>query len=291
MSMNTVKDKTVMITGGANGLGFGMAEAFLAAGARVAIMDRDIQGLARARSDLAASGNDLYTYALDVSDYDAWQRAFASVQVALGPVDVLCNNAGVAGGTSSLDSMSIDDWHWGFGINVDGVFFGCKTFVRYARAAGRGGHIVNTASLAAICPTPNSGSYSSTKFAVLGMSGQLRKELAPLHIGVSVLCPGAIATLIADRSREHQPSLQRNPDGEAPNEAVKRYLSTYGARPRKIGEYVIKCIVRGDFYIITHPEWRPVIQMQIDPLLDAIREPADPERAEDVPAIMKVLDA
>ncbi|MGE0387587.1 MAG: SDR family oxidoreductase [Gammaproteobacteria bacterium] len=289
MAMQAVEGRTVMITGGANGLGFGMAEAFLAAGARVAIADRDAQGLARARADLASAGEALFTQVLDVADYDAWQSAFESVQSALGPIDILCNNAGVACGTTALDMVRIEDWRWGFSINVDGVFFGCKTFVQHARASRRGGHIVNTASLAAVFPAVNAGCYSPTKFAVLGISQQLLRELAPIGIGVSVLCPGAIATGITDRSRGHQPSLRADPAAEAAREEIGQYLSAFGARPRKLGEYVIKCILRGDFYIITHPEWRPLVQQQVDMLLGALREPADPERPEDVAALLQAV--
>src|SRR6185503_2106768 len=121
-------------------------------------------------------------------------------EAKLGPVSLLFNNAGVAGHAPAL-KITYELWDWSTGVNLMGVINGVQTFLSRMAERGQGGHIVNTASGAGLAAVGSGVLYHTAKFAVVGMSEALHGELAPLGIGVSVLCPGPVATDILARTR------------------------------------------------------------------------------------------
>src|SRR5215510_11342361 len=172
------------------------------------LADVETDALATAVASLRASGWQVNGIACDVTDPVSVQRAAKATCDAFGNVHVVCNNAGVAGG-SGIDDISLETWRWVLDVNVLGVLHGIRTFLPHLRAHGEGGHIVNTASMAGMISALGFSPYTATKFAVVGMSEGLSAQLKPDGIGVSVLCPHFVRTRIADSGRNRQPRYGR----------------------------------------------------------------------------------
>jgi len=205
MSMTEVKGRTAFITGGANGIGLGIARSLARAGVRLALVDRDTEGLARAKAELQAI-TQVETYTLDVRDRESYAVTADAAEKALGPVSLLFNNAGVIVAEAAA-KLNYELWDFSIGINLNGVINGVQTFLPRMIERGLGGHIVNTASGAGLVTGGSGVLYHTAKFAVVGMSEALRNELAPTGISVSVLCPGPVATHIVHRSMEGAPNV------------------------------------------------------------------------------------
>ena len=209
--MRDVEGKVAFITGGGSGVGLGLARAFVAAGMKVAIADVRADHLEEAT---AALGDDVLAIRLDVTDREAFARAADETERALGNVHVLCNNAGVNLFNDIADA-TYQDWDWVLGVNLGGVVNGIVTFVPRIKAHGDGGHVVNTASMAAFVAGPGAGIYTTAKFGVHGLSDALRWSLLPHGIGVSMVCPGLVKSKIyeSDLIRPAELSTRGDPRG------------------------------------------------------------------------------
>ncbi|HEY1962991.1 MAG TPA: SDR family oxidoreductase, partial [Rhizomicrobium sp.] len=186
--MHDFRDKTAFITGGAAGIGLALAREFLNAGARVIIADIRQTVLDKAVASLAA-GERLRAVHLDVTD----RQAFARAAETAGKVHILCSNAGVFLGGPTQDA-TYDDWDFCLGVNLGGTINAVRTFVPRMIAQGEGGHIVLTSSINGLFASGGVGPYTASKFAVTGIGECLRMNLAPYGIGVSILCPGPVAS-------------------------------------------------------------------------------------------------
>jgi NAD(P)-dependent dehydrogenase (short-subunit alcohol dehydrogenase family) len=271
--MTDVRKRTAFITGGANGIGLGIARAFGRAGAKLALADLDVAALARARAELREI-TAVETVALDVRDREAYARAADRVEGELGPVSLLFNNAGVAGAAPAVQ-LSYELWDWAIGINLHGVINGVQTFLPRMAARGAGGHIVNTASGAGLAATPSGVLYTTAKFAVVGMSEALQLELAPTGIGVSVLCPGPVATDILARTLETQPETgEPLTEEQRKNQAEGIELATQilkqGVSPDRVGEMVLEAVLADRLYIHTDRIMAQAIEARSKALLDAM---------------------
>ena len=273
--MTDVKGRTAFITGGANGIGLGIARAFGRAGAKLALADLDVAALAHAKAELAAL-TAVETVELDVRDRAAYARAADEVERALGPVSLLFNNAGVAGGAPA-HKLTYELWDWAMGINLYGVINGVQTFLPRMVARGAGGHIVNTASGAGLAATGNGVPYSTAKYGVVGLSETLHLQLAGAGIGVSVLCPGPVATDIVARSAKVQPA-ERDPPSEEQRELVAQQLALAtrilqaGVSPDTVGEMVLDGVLGNRLYIHTDRIMANAIEARAKALLDAMPE-------------------
>ncbi len=193
--MEMLAGKTALITGGASGIGLGMARAFVQAGLQVAIADINAAALEAATAALPGLGA---AVKLDVTLSAEWEHALDTVEAALGPVEILCNNAGVGQGRFAdgreitVAEMPEPLWRMVLEINVTGTFLGARTVLPRMLARRQWGHIVNTASTGGLMAPAGIAAYCASKFAVVGLSESLRAELAPAGIGVSVLCPGGV---------------------------------------------------------------------------------------------------
>jgi NAD(P)-dependent dehydrogenase (short-subunit alcohol dehydrogenase family) len=247
-----LKGRTAFITGGAQGIGLGIARSLARQGVKLALADIDADALARAKSELAAS-TQVETYVLDVRDRERFATVAAAVEDALGPVSLLFNNAGVASGTSAME-MSYEMWDWVFGINLGGVINGLQTFLPRMIARAGGGHIVNTSSGAGLFPTGSGYLYCGSKSAVVAITESLRPELiaAEAPIGISVLCPGPVATGIVRRSVDARPGKvkQSNPEALAHLRVAEEMLAA-GATIDEVGEMVLTAIRDNALYIFT----------------------------------------
>jgi len=281
--MKDISGKTAFITGGASGIGLGMAKAFAAAGMRVVIADIRKDHLDEAMDYFKGMEKRVHPMTLDVADREAVARAAAEAEKVFGPVHILCNNAGV-NIILPLDQAGFEDWDWLLSVNLGGVINGLVSFIPHFIAHGQGGHIVNTSSIAGIVAGPGSGIYSATKFAIRGLSESLRYDLAPHNIGVSVLCPGTVATNL-HQSEENRPERYEGTADDAMRErrsvtgTLFRQVLPTGMTPEEVGEKVLKGIRNNDFFILPHPEFKEEFQESFDEIIAALPdEPLDPRR-------------
>ncbi len=269
--MTNVSGRTAFITGGANGIGLGIARAFAKAGAKLALIDQDTEALARAKAELAAT-TEVETVVLDVRDRAAFVDIADRIEARLGPVSLVANNAGVAGGAPA-PKLTYELWDWGLGINLEGVVNGVQTFLSRMVERGAGGHIINTASGAGLVGSNTSGVlYVTAKFAVVGMSEALHSELKPLGIGVTVLCPGPVATDIIARTRRLQPSVVKSMSAEQRERAIARSavmtkLLADGVQPDAVGAMVLDAVQNDRLYLLTDRSMEPWINQRTAALL------------------------
>ena len=278
--MQELAGKNAFVTGGAGGIGFAMAQAFLREGMNVAIVDVDEQALAEAKAQLAGSNAKVVALQLDVTNRDRFAEVADEVERELGPVHVVCNNAGVYRG-GAMDTVTYEDWDWVMGVNVGGVVNGIQTFVARMKAHGEGGHIVNTASMAGLTTSPGLGVYNASKFAVVGMSEALRGDLEPAGIGVSVLCPGMVRTRILESERNRPDEFDVDADeavaaAKAHSDMMNMAMNA-GIDASEVADLVVAGIKANELYLLPHPEMKTAAEARMQAVLDAFGEP-DPER-------------
>ena len=273
--MTDVRGRTAFITGGANGIGLGIARSLARAGARLALADLDAAALERAKAELAVI-TPVETYRLDVRDREAYSHTAEAVAQALGPVSLLFNNAGVAGGLAA-EKITYELWDWHIGINLLGVINGIQTFLPKMVAAGHGGHIVNTASGAGLAAGSGSSVlYTTTKYGVVGMAEALHGELGAKGIGVSVLCPGPVGTDIMRRSSNAAPKPGSPLSAEQEQRRVERVeyitqqLHQQGNTIDKVGEMVLDAVLHNRLYIHTDRYMEVAIKARAKALIDAM---------------------
>ncbi|WP_460776426.1 SDR family oxidoreductase [Microbacterium sp. GXF7504] len=283
--MQDVRDEVVVITGGTSGIGLGIALAFARAGAKVAVLGRGAAHLEEARERFAGAGLPLLALQADVTDREALERVADRIEAELGPISVLVNNAGI-GLTGPVAAATPADWDWVVDVNIKGVGNGLLAFLPRIRAHGRGGHIVNTASMAGLMPVV-AGLYSMTKAGVIALSEALAIELAPEGIGVSAYCPGPthsnIATAVANRPSQYGESGYAPPDPAFAEAAARQpYMSAEEA-----GERVLEGVRRNDLFILTHPEFAAGVAERHATIEQAFPdEPIDETRKAAIPFLL-----
>jgi NAD(P)-dependent dehydrogenase (short-subunit alcohol dehydrogenase family) len=259
--------KIAVVTGGASGIGRGIAAALVAEGAQVVIADIQRDAMEAAAAELGADG--IQTDVSDPASVDALAR---TVLDRYGAVHVVCNNAGI-GPLAPVADLTLDDWRWMIGVNLWGVIHGVHTFLPVLKRNREGGHIVNTASMAGLVAGPRLGAYAAAKYGVVGLTEVLAAELAAdnSRVGVSVLCPGTVHTNIGVSSRNRPADL---PDAgfkdiDIELEDNPRYRWIY---PQDAGAVVVRAIKRGDLYALTHPDWYPMVAERHEAIAEAFRE-------------------
>jgi NAD(P)-dependent dehydrogenase (short-subunit alcohol dehydrogenase family) len=276
--MRDVEGKVAFITGGASGGGFGMAQVFLRNGMKVVIADIRQDSLDRAMSALGRTP-DVHAIRLDVSDRAAFARAADEAERVFGKVHLVCNNAGVIV-FLPIEECTYNEWDWIMGVNFFGVVNGCHTFIPRIRKHGEGGHIVNTASMAAYLPSGSAGIYTAAKFGVLGLSEALRLSLYRYNIGVSCFCPGMIKSGIYESEKARPAALASENVAKAQQVAEKiGEVYKWGMEPVEVGEKVLAAIRRNDMYIFSHPEFKDELREIFEETLAAMPEgDAPPQR-------------
>ena len=247
--------KRIFITGGASGLGRALAERHARAGWRVCIGDLDMERCAGALAAIRVHSPCSHALACDVTREDALQAAADWLQREWGGVDVVVNNAGVAQ-MGGIAETSLEDWRWAVDINLLGVVRGCKVFVPLLRArdaGGRGGQLVNIASMAGLVHMPQASAYNATKAAVVALSETLQLELEADGIRVSVVCPAFFRTGLAGNMRAANPALEG---------MTKRLVERARIGADEIADRIFDGMARGDPHILTHPEARHFWRMK-----------------------------
>src|SRR5499426_4366078 len=246
--METLKGKTAVVTGGGSGIGRALSLAFAGEGAHVVVADIDEVGMAETAAGIRKAGTKALTVKTDVTKLASVQALAERAWAEMGGVYVVCNTAGVAihGG---LESATHRDWEWVLGVNLWGVIHGVEAFVPRMIAQKEPGHIVNTGSMAGLIASQGLGVYNTSKYAVVGLSETLVKDLRPYGIGVSVLCPLGVATQISASERNRPAPLRNETAASAPVDLIGRTLD-----PDIVAAMTIAAIKDNRLYVITHEE-------------------------------------
>lgn len=274
--MKELRDKVAFITGGASGLGLGMAKAFGREGMRVMIADIEQAALTRAVQELKDSQVRAEGVLCDVSSRNSLRDAALKTIATYGKVHVVCNNAGVGAG-GPMGSYDERDWQWCVDVNLFGVVHGMEIFAPLIESHGEGGHFVNTASMAGWLGVPNMEPYCASKFAVVAMSEGWAMQLAPKNIGVSILCPGFVQTRIHE-SQRNKPARYGSAEnvqlglGESREQAAALVNSGIPVEP--VANRVVEAIRDNDLYVFTHVEYRPLVEMRMQQALQAFDKSA-----------------
>ena len=292
--MQDVQGRVAFVTGGASGIGLGIAGAFVEAGMKVVLADLREDHIAEAMADFARRGQarNVHAIQLDVTDRKAMAAAADASERVFGKVHVLVNNAGV-GIQGPFKGITYEDWDFGMAVNLGGVINGLQTFLPRFRAHGEGGHVISTASLAALVPMPAQFViYVAAKAAVVTISESIRDELLQENIGVTVLCPGPIRTNIGELAKNRPPQFGV---GDAFREAEEAGATKVPfpsmMEPAEVGRLVLNAVLHNELYVITHGEWRPMAEARhaaqlaatptkLDPALVAMLQARPPARGD-----------
>ncbi len=276
--MDALSGKTAVVTGGASGIGLALAERFAAAGMSLVIADIEEDALDRAAAALGDT-TEVLAVPTDVTDAGAVDRLRADAVDRFGVPYVVCNNAGVGGLGDPTWDGPIEGWEWVLGVNLWGVIHGIRAFVPGMLEANAG-HVVNTASLAALRAMPGMGPYSASKHAVLAISEALHNELAGQGsaVNVHVLCPGFVRTNIAGSRRNWLPKLGPEPveKTDETSQMLRRMvvdLVDQGLPPALLADALVDAMAAGRFFVTTHPELAEQLAEQRARIVDGAPPP------------------
>jgi NAD(P)-dependent dehydrogenase (short-subunit alcohol dehydrogenase family) len=258
--VRSLRGKTAVVTGAASGIGRALALRLAREGMRLVLADVDRRRL----KEVASALPDALAVATDVSRISDVEALADAAWSRFGAVHLLCNNAGVAG-YGTFWEVPIARWRRVIAVNLWGTIHGCLIFVPRMIAQGGAAHVVNTASMAGLVTPPQSGPYSATKHAVVALSEALVQDLAlkGAPVGVSVLCPGWVATRLLEANRDADPLV--------------RTLIAQGLSPETVAERTVRAVRTGEFYVLTHPEMGPAVRRRAEGIL-AGRAPVLPFR-------------
>ena len=256
--------KTALVTGAASGIGRETALAFARAGADLVVCDLNEGGLEETATAIRGLGRRVLARRVDVASRDDMAAFAAAVHAEMPAVDILMNNAGVGLGARFLET-SLEDWAWILSINLWGVVHGCHFFLPPMVKRGRGGHVVNVSSAAGYVASEQLSAYSTTKFAVFGLSEALRDELRPHGIGVTTICPGVINTPITRNARMR--GVAATPEARA---AVVSAYERRNYGPERVAAGVLRAVARNQAVAPISPEaWTMYVLKRIAPGLTA----------------------
>ncbi|MBI3994199.1 MAG: SDR family NAD(P)-dependent oxidoreductase [Candidatus Lambdaproteobacteria bacterium] len=247
--MKPSKGQVAVVTGAASGIGKALALAFAARGLNVVLADIEAAALRTAAAQVAAAGVEALPVVTDVTQRASVQALAQATYDRFGAAHVVCNNAGVLA-MGKVHETPVETWAWMLDVNLWGVIHGVQAFVPRMLQGGQPGHVVNTASMAGMVPPENQGAYSATKYAVVGLTETLARELRKTPINVSVLCPGVVDTGIFKAGRNRQSAYHTDAAEEEPY--VIPGLRMIDAP--KVAQTVLAGMEAGAMYIFSHSE-------------------------------------
>ncbi len=264
MRLKNFENRVAVVTGGASGIGKGIARQLIRQGMHVVIADIEAEALAVSAAELGAVG-----IRTDVSDAASVQALADAVEQRFGRVHLVCNNAGI-GPFAHVGEMTLADWQWMLGVNLWGVIHGIHAFLPLLRSHGEGGHIVNTASAGGFVTMPGLGAYSASKSAVVALSEALSQELAGagVPVGVTVFCPGPVSSRLGSSLRNRPAGLGAGKLADVQLEDTELAQNLRWITPEEAGDTVIQAVREGQLYAFTHPEMFGLI----DTRFEAIRQ-------------------
>ncbi len=249
--------KIAVVTGGASGIGFALANRFCALGMSVMVSDIDTEALEAAASQLAIHGSPVAIHRADVSVEEEVEALAATTVEHFGGAHLICNNAGV--GTQADPWFGpMAAWQWVMGVNLFGVVHGIRAFLPILISQGEG-HVVNTASIAGLMPGAGA-SYDASKHAVVALTEDLYRTMVQMElpIGVSVLCPGWVRTRIIDAERNWPADLGAVPPpglGADVDLTHRRRPVDAGHSPEELAELVVNAVRKDQFWVLPHAEF------------------------------------
>ena len=277
--MKDFAGKVAFITGGASGLGLGLAKVFSEAGCKVVIADIRQDHLDEAMAYFRGKNAAVHAIKLDITDRDAFAKAADEVEKVFGsPPQLLFNNAGV-NTFGPTEKSTYEDWDWLMGVLLGGVINGMQTFVPRMIKAGKGGHIMNTSSLACFNGSDGAAIYSAAKAAVTNLSESYRLSLAKYDIGVSVCCPANIKSNIY-KATDTRPEHLKNTGYMVNEQTVEslRSIHAHGMEPVDLAGHMKRTIEANELYCIPYPEAKAGMEQHFKMVLDSVLpEEADPE--------------
>ena len=270
-AINNFNSKTAFITGGAAGIGLGMARAFAERGMNLALVDIDAAALEQAKAYFDGTTCKVLTFALDITDLGQLKQAAATTAEQLGGINIVCANAGVTGFLGPLPQGTEADWNWLIDVNIKGSVNTVQATLPWLLQNKHDGHIVITSSISGLRvhnPSRGQGMYNTSKFAMVGLGEALALDLEPHGIGVSVLCPGVVNTDISNAGRNRQ-AQYGGAYASAGEDFVLAKASKSGTDPLVFGRWVVKAIERNQLIVITHPQDRDQVEARHARILQA----------------------
>ena len=267
--MQNLPGKTGFVTGGASGIGLGIAKALLGAGMNVVIADIRQDHLDSARAELAG-GDRVLALRLDVTDRADFATAADAAEARFGKIHLLVNNAGVAVvGPTELATFA--DWDWVMGVNLGGVINGVAIMLPRILRHGEGGHVVNTCSMSGMVPVGGTTIYPTAKAAVLTMMECMRPALESRGVICSAFCPGAVQSNIADAAATRPAELGDTGYAEADRRRAEggNFFHLYMTK-EAVGERVLQGILNDELYILTHSEFLPGVTDRANAMIASV---------------------
>ena len=255
--------KTAVISGGAEGIGLSIAKALGEQKMNIVLTDINEKNLQKACLELETIGVPVLPVVLDVAKEDQWKEVAEKAIARFKKIHMIVNNAGVGGESGSIENQNAKGWQWALDVNLMGVVYGAKVMVPLIKQHGEGGWVVNVASMAGMGGTPYGGAYTATKAAVVAVSESWAGELESEGINVSVLCPAFVQTRIYDSERNRQSQYKSDKKSSISensflNKAKK--MVENGIEVSIVGKRVVEALNDGEFYIFTHPNYRPLVE-------------------------------
>ena len=268
--MQDLTGKTVVVTGGASGIGRGMVRAFADAGAKLVVGDLDDAMRAETLAELEQTGSEGIGVRCDVSRLEDVEALAQAALDRFGAVHVLCNNAGI-GLPTKTENLKLEDWRWIIDVDLWGPIYGVKVFLPLMEAQGEG-HINSTSSMAGLLASGMMGAYNVAKHGVVALMATLERELRARKSAVraSVLCPGPINTNISRHSVSYRPGGGKpKGDDERSGRAAAsiQAMLEQGMDPDDVGRLVLEAVQQEKFWVLTHPNMAKVLQRQVDALV------------------------
>jgi NAD(P)-dependent dehydrogenase (short-subunit alcohol dehydrogenase family) len=263
--MDSLHERVAVVTGGGSGIGRALAEALAREGTRLVVADVEEAAATMVADVIRARGGHAIAVRTDVSELTQVRALADRAFSHFGGVHILCNNAGVAF-QGALQDATHKDWQWVLGVNLWGVIHGLEAFLPRMIAQRQPGHIVNTGSMAGLIASQGLGIYNASKYAVVGISETLVKDLRPHGIGVSVLCPMGVSTRIRQSARNRPSHLLNDEERTAPDvELIGKYLE-----PDTVAAMTVAAIRANRLYVITHDESLEPLRRRFQRLEQAI---------------------
>ena len=270
--MREFSGRVAVVTGGGGGIGEALCRTCSERGMRVAVVDVDKAAAEEVASSIRTQGGEAFASVVDVRHKSEIESLRHEVEQKFGACHLLFNNAGVLV-TRPILELEEKDWDWSLSVNLMGPIHAVSVFLPGMIASGDEGHVVNTASIAGLVAMGHMdlGAYTTSKFALVGYSEYLRADLESrgVPIGVSVICPGAVATRIAESERNRPDELDTG-QGDERSVANPNSVSAEGRQtPAQTAAHIMKGVEENEAWILTHPEMKSMVEGRTGSLLAA----------------------